>query len=484
MITYQEYERRSKNVKCLVYGDLMLDKYIYGSIGRISPEAPVPVVLTEREEAALGGAANVAGNIRAMGIQVSIIGRIGNDAEGFMLNEKLEAKGIQFQGIKSDQVQTTTKTRVIGMNQQILRVDKEDAAKLDGEGAKRVWDSLEYCISRSDVLIISDYNKGTCTDEICRKIIGQAHRQKKIVLVDAKAKDWTKYEGADLITPNFKEFKEAVGTACSNTEEDIVKYGLKLCHKYSLNGLLITRSQLGMTYVGRDGSFYTYQAQAREVFDVSGAGDTVMAVLAAFLSVHSPLDEAVYASNTAAGIAVGRFGAYNVLKQELFTELKKKENRDRTLIWSWEEAAAFCRQCNKCGEKVVFTNGCFDILHRGHIEYLNKARDLGERLIVGLNTDDSVKRLKGACRPVNNQADRAYLLSALECVDGVVLFDEDTPYRLIECLKPDLLVKGGDYELENIVGRNLVDEVVILPFVDGYSTTKILRGGVSEKLCP
>lgn len=476
MITYNEYKKRSKNASCLVFGDLMLDKYIYGDVGRISPEAPVPVVRIDREDAVPGGAANVASSIQAMGISTKVIGRIGNDRNGILLQKKLEAAGVQFRGMICDKVRTTTKTRVIGLNQQVVRVDQEDTFEMQGTDLEKVWEILEEEIQRADILIISDYHKGVCTDELSRRIMKAAHMSGKSVLVDSKVKDWTRYTGADLITPNFKEFKEAIDAACSNTEGEIVNHALELCRKYSLGGILVTRSQYGMTYIGKDGNFYTYDADAREVFDVSGAGDTVMAAIAAFLSAGVPLREAVCAANTAAGIAVSKFGTYNVAAQELFSVWKQKgHNGSIPAILNQEEAAAFCRKCFLRGEKVVFTNGCFDILHRGHIEYLNKARSLGDRLIVGVNTDRSVKKLKGEHRPVNNQDDRAFLLAALGCVDAVVLFDEDTPYRLIQYLKPDVLVKGGDYRPEDVVGRDLVDEVVIVPFVEGYSTTKVIE---------
>lgn len=474
MITYKEYKRRSQNAGCLVFGDLMLDKYIYGNVGRISPEAPVPVVRIEREDAVPGGAANVAGSIQTMGISTKVIGRIGNDENGRLLQKKLESAGVQFQGIVSDEVRTTTKTRVIGLNQQVVRVDQEDTFQMHRADMEKIWDIVQQEIQRVDILVISDYQKGVCSDEISSRIMKAAQESGKMVLVDSKVKDWTRYTGADLVTPNFKEFKEAIGVECRNTEGEIVNHALGLCQKYSLGGILITRSQYGMTYVGKDGSFYTYDADAREVFDVSGAGDTVMAVIAAFLSAGIPLREAVYAANIAAGIAVSKFGTYNVSAQELFSVWKQKENNTDLHTWTREEAVAFCGKCRSRGEKIVFTNGCFDILHRGHVEYLTKARSLGERLIVGVNTDRSVKKLKGEQRPVNKQDDRAFLLAALGCVDGVVLFDEDTPYQLIQALKPDVLVKGGDYKLEDIVGRELVDEVVIVPIVDGYSTTGLI----------
>lgn len=476
MISYSDFIEKAEHVKCFVFGDLMLDKYIYGSVERISPEAPVPVVKIEKEAVVCGGAANVAANIQAMGVQVSISGRIGQDMNGTLLLDSMKDTGIDFKGIISDEAPTIAKTRIIGRNQQIVRIDQENIQEIKNKAVTELLRIMKKELRSCDVTVISDYGKGSCTGELCKCLIYEMHSLGKIVLVDTKEKDWTKYAGADLITPNFKEFKEAAGVECENCEDEICAYAVELCKKYSLGGILVTRSQYGMTYIGADGEFFTYDADAKEVYDVSGAGDTVIAITAAFLATKMPFIEAVYAANAAAGIAVSKLGTYHVSSVELFSLLGKKASKLNGRIWSLKEAVFQCRQWSSEGEKIIFTNGCFDILHRGHVWYLDQARKLGGRLVVGINTDRSVRRLKGDGRPVNRQGDRAFLISSLACVDGVVLFDEDTPYELIKSLCPDILVKGGDYKVEDVIGRELVDEVVIIPLAEGYSTTRIIEG--------
>lgn len=471
----EEFQEKAKDVKCLVVGDIILDKYISGKIDRISPEAPIPVIHITNERYVLGGAANVAGNICGYHIKTLLCGRIGKDSGADKVSELLSKKEIEFMGIISESNCTTVKTRVTGMNQQIVRIDEEDCSEISYEEEEQILHNIKQIIDEVNVIVLSDYNKGICTKRICENLIELCVSMNKPIIVDPKTAEWTKYKGATLITPNFKEFKEFIGRSIKNTEEEIAKISFAIMDEYKFKNLLVTRSQLGMTLVAEGKEVYTYDAVAQEVFDVSGAGDTVIATIAAFLAVQYFLFDAVRVSNHAAGFAVSKMGTYTVSLEEVmnfisndFLELSEK-------IVSSEKLPNLLNKWREENKKIIFTNGCFDILHVGHITYLNQARRLGDKLIVGLNSDSSVKRNKGESRPINNQNDRAVLLAALQCVDIVVLFDTDTPYELIKMVEPNILVKGGDYKVEEVVGREFAKELKLLNFVEGYSTTNMIK---------
>lgn len=462
------------NGKCLVVGDIMLDRYLYGSVSRISPEAPVPIVNIVRETAQLGGAANLAANLRGLELEVILGGIIGSDYEGETLCGLMQKYSIDFQGLIGKR-KTTVKTRIIGQAQQIVRIDKEDTEELTSEEEMELIRNLQCCVNDVDYIIISDYKKGVCTERFCQYFIDMAHKMDKRVMVDPKQTDWGRYRNADIIKPNFGEFCVAAGKNFANTEKEIAKSAVVLIQEYSLQNLLVTRSQDGMMLVGADGSVCSFEAVQQEVYDVSGAGDTVLAGLVAGLVWKCSLEEAVRIANMAAGIAVSRRGTYIVKKQELWElyqgsiQMEKKD-----LAISWIELSQKLQTWKRLHKKIVFTNGCFDILHRGHVDYLQKAKALGDILIIGLNSDASVRRLKGEKRPVNNVQDRIIILKSLTFVDEVVVFEEDTPYELIRIVQPDILVKGGDYKAEDVVGKEFAGEVKILPFVEGYSTSRIL----------
>ena len=470
----REAGEKIRDIKCLIIGDIMLDRYIYGSVNRISPEAPIPVVNVKRKDVDLGGAANVASNVRKLGAHAVISGVIGNDAAGNEIIDMLGREGIEFAGIADDERPTTVKTRIVGKGQQVVRFDEEDTKWLDGVQEERlkktVRDSLEDC----SIVIVSDYRKGVCTNGIMDDVIGMAQREGIPVIVDPKESDWTKYAGATFITPNFKEFCEALGHECENTEEEIAHYAEELFDRYTIKNLLVTRSEYGMTLLRR-GSSETYAAMARSVFDVSGAGDTVLATLSILLAAGMEPEKAVETANVAAGISVAHAGTYVVSFEEVQDFYDEMNDITDTKVMSVNELGKKLVRWRKSGRRIVFTNGCFDILHAGHVSYLQQARKFGDILIIGLNSDQSVRRLKGKDRPVNNETDRAMVLAALTAVDAVVIFDEDTPHDLIEYIQPDVLVKGGDYKIENIVGREFAGETKVIPLLAGHSTTNMIE---------
>lgn len=469
-----------QNLKIAVIGDVMLDRYFYGEVKRISPEAPVPVTKINRINSVLGGAANVAANLAHLECRVFMGGVTGDDENRQLLEKMMNEAGIDYSGlVKSQHRKTITKLRVLGGQQQMLRLDFEETGDLvpDEIISLRAW--LENLLDNGlDGIIVSDYAKGVCSDDFCQWVIAQGKAYGVPVLIDPKGADWTKYRGCDFITPNLKEMCEAAGCQRENEDEAVVAMAMAAKDKFQIKNVVVTRSERGMTLVNNEEIIHS-PAAAIEVFDVSGAGDTVAAALLVAAAGKLELSDAVYMANRAAGIVVAKVGTYPVHREELLKDLMTEERKQgkgyRTQ--SWEEIVALARNWKACGEKVVFTNGCFDILHVGHVTYLEKARNLGKHLIVGLNTDASVRRLKGETRPLVHELDRARVLAALACVDAVVLFDQDTPTELIEQIRPDILVKGGDYTPEQVAGREYAGEVRIIDFEDGYSTT-----GVVEKI--
>jgi D-beta-D-heptose 7-phosphate kinase/D-beta-D-heptose 1-phosphate adenosyltransferase len=397
-----------------------------------------------------------------------------------LLERLLSEAGIDFSGlVKSEARKTITKLRVLGGSQQMLRMDFEETGDLHPQEIVRLRAWLAGLLDAGlDGIIISDYAKGVCSDEFCQWVIGEAHAYDIPVLIDPKGADWTKYSGCDFITPNLKEMCEAAGCQKDNEDAAVVEMARAAKNKYRIKNVVVTRSERGMSLVNDTQELHC-PATAIEVFDVSGAGDTVAATLLVGVAGRLELADAIYMANRAAGIVVAKVGTYPVHREELLRDLLTEERKQgrgyRTL--SWQEIASLAATWHACGEKIVFTNGCFDILHVGHVSYLEKARNLGKHLIVGLNTDASVRRLKGATRPLVHELDRARVLAALACVDAVVLFDQDTPTELIEKIRPDILVKGGDYAPEQVAGREYAGEVRIIEFEEGYSTT-----GVVEKI--
>ena len=458
----------------LVVGDLMIDHYLWGSCERISPEAPVQVVDIAKETTVLGGAGNVVNNLNTLGAKVSVSSVIGNDSNGVELLDMLKKIGVDTKNVIMQQSRKTSKkSRVIAVSQQILRYDNESKEDIEDSSLKSILESLATTIASYDVVILSDYGKGVLTDELSQQIIKLANANNVKVLVDPKGSDFSKYKGAYLLTPNKKEAMLATGITINDDKslEDVL---LKLKDKCELDISLVTLSEDGIaTY---DKKLKKFPTVAKEVFDVTGAGDTVIASIAFAISAGKTIEETASFANLAAGVVVGKIGSATVTLDEIEEyEASLHKSTSDAHIKNFEDIEIIVKRYRDNGKKVVFTNGCFDILHVGHVKYLQIAKSFGDILIVGLNSDESVSRLKGPTRPVNIAEDRAYLLAALEAVDFVVPFTEDTPYELIKMLEPDTLVKGGDYEGKIVVGTEFSGELKLVDFVDGKSTTKTIQ---------
>ena len=464
----------------LVIGDLMLDRYLIGDVQRISPEAPVPVVLLKEQNDRAGGAANVAANLANLGITTRIAGCVGEDAEATTLLALINHLGIKSEAvIQSSERPTIAKTRVMSSHQQIVRIDQESQTALsDAENSE-----LHILITRAihdqpSIVILSDYAKGVLSESTCRFIIDTCHQANIPVLVDPKGLDYSKYKGATALTPNKKETAEACGVSM-NDNQALLAAAKQLKKSLSLDFLAVTRGEEGITLLEQDGDHHI-AATAKQVFDVSGAGDTVIATLAAGLIHGLSAQEALSLANTAAGIVVGKVGTVPIQLDELLHELTSKNaNEQADKICDLKNLSNKVKAWRASKQKIVFTNGCFDLLHAGHVTYLEAAKKTGDKLILGLNTDRSVSALKGPTRPVIHENDRARVLAALEAVDAVILFDEDTPLNLIDELRPDVIVKGDDYTEDQVVGGKEVKSwggsVKLIPLVQGRSTTGILE---------
>ncbi len=464
--------------RILVVGDLMLDEYVWGRTDRISPEAPVQVVEVQREDLRLGGAGNVINNLVVLGCRVCVASVVGDDADGQVLRRMLSEKKIDDSGIVAVPGRTTSrKTRILASNQQMLRIDRESRVPVDGEQGRMLVDFVRDRIDQFQVILLSDYLKGVLSDEVLRGIIEIGREKGVPVLVDPKGNDYRKYRGATLLTPNRKEAQVASGIEIRN-EADLVEAGRTLRQSLDLDALVLTRSEEGMSLFVRDRGEIHLPTEAKEVFDVTGAGDTVLSVLGAGLACGFSLEEAARLSNVAAGIVVGKVGTSTVSAEEIL-ETVGRSHRDSDLkIKTRDVLSVALEHEREKRRRIVFTNGCFDLLHAGHVQYLQNARRLGDLLVLGLNSDQSVQRLKGPKRPLIGENERAHILAALDCIDYVCLFDEDTPLELIRAVKPDILVKGGDYSPEGVVGKEIVESyggrVEIIEFVAGKSTTSII----------
>lgn len=458
----------------LVVGDLMIDHYLWGSCERISPEAPVQVVDIAKETTVLGGAGNVINNLNALGASVSVSSVIGDDDNGRELVGMLHDIGVNSDNIIiQDGRKTSKKSRVIAVSQQVLRYDKESKDDILNTSTQKILKALAQDIEKFDIVILSDYGKGVLTEELCQGIIKLANAKSVKVLVDPKGHDFSKYKGSYLLTPNKKEAILATQIDIVD-KETLTQTLLKLKTQCDLGLSLITLSEDGIaTY---DDELKIFPTVAKEVFDVTGAGDTVIASIAFALSAGKSIEETAKFSNLAAGVVVGKIGSATVTMNEIEEyEASLHKSTSDAHIKSFSDINDIVTRCRANGKRVVFTNGCFDILHVGHVKYLQIAKSFGDILIVGLNSDESVSRLKGPTRPVNIAQDRAYLLAALEAVDFVVPFTEDTPYDLIKMIQPDVLVKGGDYEGKSVIGTEFAGELKLVDFVDGKSTTKTIE---------
>lgn len=457
----------------LVVGDLMLDRNWQGDTSRISPEAPVPVVHVKDVEDRPGGAGNVALNIAALGSSVTVMGYTGNDEAAASLKKQLEQANVQCEFEQLADQPTITKLRVLSRHQQLIRLDFEDGFHDLPVG--KLLASFVQTLSQHDVVILSDYGKGTLAS--VQQLIGEAKKAGKKVLIDPKGSDFKKYRGATLITPNWSEFQAVVGDC--NSDEDVVTRGLALLVELELEALLVTRGEKGMTLLQPNEAPIHMPTQAQEVFDVTGAGDTVISTLAAGLAAGSSFSEATVLANQAAGLVVAKLGTATISQQELKATLHTLDDMPKGFVTADElDVAITTARVN--GEKIVLTNGCFDILHPGHVRYLQQAKDLGDRLVILVNDDASVGRLKGPERPINPLETRAEMLSALACVDWVCAFTEDSPREHICRILPDVLVKGGDYKrIEDIEGHDCVavagGATYVLDYVDGCSTTNLIK---------
>lgn len=466
----------------LVIGDLMLDRYLIGEVDRISPEAPVPVVLLKQQNERAGGAANVAANLAQLGIKTMMAGVIGDDAEGRSLLQMLKGLHISSNAIvTSAERPTVTKTRILGGHQQMMRLDMESRAPFTNmETSSLLHLIINAMEQKPSAIILSDYAKGVLSDELCRAVINKANALDIPVLVDPKGRDYSKYQGATALTPNKKETAEACGVSSADNEK-LLKAAAKLRDELGLQFLAVTRGEEGISLLEKDQTIHI-PAAAKQVFDVSGAGDTVIATLAAGLVHGLSHRQAFELANIAAGIVVGKVGTVPIDREELLAELLSQgsfEQADK--ICSLDTLVNRVKQWKSQKQTIVFTNGCFDLLHTGHVTYLEAAKKTGDKLVLGLNTDRSVSALKGPTRPVIHEADRARVLAALEAVDAVILFDEDTPLKLIDAIRPDIIVKGSDYTEDQVVGGKEVKswggKVALIDIVPGRSTS-----GIIEKL--
>ena len=465
---------QGKSPRLLVIGDLMIDHYLWGSCERISPEAPVQVVNVKSESAVLGGAGNVINNLNALGAQVDVISVIG----GCEISDELKVLltdikvNTQYLITQKDRI-TSKKSRIIASQQQVVRYDRESTDEISSESQKEILTTFRSIIADYDAVLLSDYGKGVLTKELTNSLIDIANEKSKKVLVDPKGLDYSKYKGAYLLTPNKKEASEATQV---NIKDDasLTQAITQLKTECNLDVSLITLSEQGVAIY--DNKLRTHPTVAREVFDVTGAGDTVLASLGFALACEYEIDDAVKFSNLAAGVVVGKIGSATATLNEIIeyeSSLNKSTSDEH--IKTLSEIATLSKELKARGKKIIFTNGCFDILHAGHVRYLETAKSYGDILILGLNSDRSVTALKGENRPINIQLDRAYILAALEAVDYVVVFDEDTPYDLIKAVKPNILVKGGDYKGKEVIGQDIADELKLVQFVDGKSTTRTIE---------
>ena len=475
---------RDTPLNILVVGDVMIDGYLEGDVGRTSPEAPVPVVLSKTTRQVAGGAANVANNLRALGANVRLAGLIGDDSEGMRLRELLDESGIEHTLVQDPMRDTTYKLRVVAQNQHMLRIDRESNQPVSPAVAEALWRAIEPLIAEVDGIIVSDYAKGVVSSFLMQHLIEHANRKQVKICVDPKGRDYSRYAGVFMITPNRVEVGEATGKSV-DTSDTLEKAVVELVE--------ITQAEVVLATCGADGLLIHEQGQAplrlparaSEVFDVTGAGDTVISVAAMGVFAGLSVVDASELANLAAGIAVGKFGTVVVLPEELRARVAQGGADEFAKLLNRDAMVAACRRYREFGKRIVFTNGCFDLLHAGHVHYLQQARSQGDLLILGLNTDESVRRLKGPKRPIVPELERAAVLSALECVSHVVLFDENTPKELIESIEPDVLVKGGDWSAEQVVGRDFVEarggKLVLIDTLEGRSSTNIVNTILSRE---
>jgi D-beta-D-heptose 7-phosphate kinase / D-beta-D-heptose 1-phosphate adenosyltransferase len=464
----------NKTPNILVIGDLMVDHYLWGSCKRISPEAPVQIVNVNSETSLLGGAGNVVKNLKTLGAKVNVISVIGNCDVSNEVKKLLSEIIVESDLLIIEKNRfTSKKTRIIADQQQVIRYDRESTNEINQKSEQAIITIFNKIICNYDVVLLSDYGKGVLTSNLTKSLIYTAKQNKIKLLVDPKGLDYSKYNGAYLLTPNIKEASEATNITI-NDNSSLKKAIKSLKKQCNLEVSLITLSEQGVAIF--DNKLSIHPTAAREVYDVTGAGDTILASLGFALACNNNIDQAVKFANLASGVVVGKVGSATVSFNEIIEyESSLNKSKGDEHIKTWNEISTIVSELKNAGKKIVFTNGCFDILHIGHIKYLEKSKSFGDVLILGLNSDTSIRRIKGEDRPINSQTDRAYILGALEVIDYLVLFDEDTPLDLIKLINPDVLVKGGDYKGKNVVGEDYASELKIVKYIDGKSTTKTIE---------
>jgi D-beta-D-heptose 7-phosphate kinase/D-beta-D-heptose 1-phosphate adenosyltransferase len=468
---------RVRGARVLCVGDVMLDHYVYGDVERVSPEAPIPVLAVERETRTLGGAGNVLRNLEALGAAACFVSVVGDDPAGIEIR-RLIPPGVEAHVLVERERMTTMKTRYVAAHQQLLRADRETVRPLGQHLREDLLRLVADALDEHRVVIVSDYAKGVLAGDVAGAIIRTARDAARIVVVDPKDRDWSRYAGATVLKPNRRELAAATGMAVE-TETEIVAAARRALERHGFEALLVSRSEDGVLLVEANGAVHGFATEAREVFDVSGAGDTMVATLAAALAAGASLPEAARLANLAAGIVVGKVGTAVVhgaeLAETLLADADERHPKVLPRAIALDRVEAWRRQ----GARIGFTNGCFDLLHPGHVSLLAQAKAGCDRLVVGLNSDASVRRLKGAGRPVQPETARAQVLASLASVDLVVAFEEDTPIALIEAVRPDLLVKGADYRVEEVVGGAFVEsyggKVLLATLEPGHSTTATIR---------
>jgi D-beta-D-heptose 7-phosphate kinase/D-beta-D-heptose 1-phosphate adenosyltransferase len=475
---------RLSSARVLCIGDVMLDRFVYGAVERISPEAPIPVLLVEREKHMLGGAGNVVANIAALGAKPVLLAAVGADGSGSDVERLLSELGVETGLVTARDRATTVKSRFVSGGQQILRVDREKSADLSKDLEDQVIAAAAKLLPAAGAVILSDYKKGLLTDRIVAEVIALARKFSKPVIVDPKGRDFTRYRGASVVTPNRKELETATGMR-AGSDDEVRAAAMRVIADCGIGAVLATRSKDGMSLIAENQEPLHIPANVREVYDVSGAGDTVIAAFAAALAAGVAPRNAALLSNIAAGIVVGKPGTATARPEEIEKvissgyAMEKQSYQRKTKLATYAGAAEQAERWRTRGFKVGFTNGCFDLLHLGHLSTLRQAKAACDYLVVAINSDASVKRLKGPSRPVQDEMARAALLSALEMVDLVVIFGEDTPLELMKALRPDVLVKGGQYKLEEVVGYDLITawggKVVRAEMEEGFSTTNTIR---------
>jgi D-beta-D-heptose 7-phosphate kinase/D-beta-D-heptose 1-phosphate adenosyltransferase len=474
-------------VRVLVLGDVMLDRFVYGSVARVSPEAPIPVLEVTRSVDSAGGAANVARNVAAIGASVTLVGVTGNDVWAADLREQIASSPtVDAQLIVDFERPTTVKTRYVADGQQMLRADRELRSSLSADVERRILAQFEESLRHADVVVLSDYAKGVLSDRVTRAAIQAARDANKPVIVDPKAKDLRKYAGATVLTPNRFELQAACGFECA-TDEAVESAARPFLDNDICGAMVVTRGKDGMSVIGKGQAAVHLRTMARQVFDVSGAGDTAVAAMSLGIAAGAGIVAASTLANLAAGIVVGKSGTAVVTVSELIEQITPLIARaGDSKIYTLESVLKLVQTWREQGASIAFTNGCFDLLHPGHVSLLDQAKRSADRLIVGLNADESIRRLKGPDRPIQNEIARATLISSLKFVDAVVIFSEDTPIDLIHALEPNVLVKGADYTLEGVVGGDFVrsrgGRVVLAELVEGQSTTSMVRRAVAPRV--